>query len=127
MVMKARLSGLKVLDRYRIDQFYRNYAVFVTPNEFVSKSVAEAKKADVIHIHSVAEMAIKILKYLRKIQDHYPSLPRNRYTEGFHKDKVKDSYLRNIITPKKLLKKIPPKTNAYQGSKISGFSDSRNT
>ncbi len=102
---ESKVIRVKGSDKYRIDQFYRNYAVFVTPNEFVSKSVAEAKKADVIHIHSVAEMAINIRNIYGKskiIILHYHGTD----IRGFHKDKVKDSYLRNIITPKKLLKKI---------------------
>ena len=102
---ESKVIRVKGPDKYRINQFYRDYAVFVTPDEFVSKSVAEAKKADVIHIHSVAEMTINIRKIYGKskiIILHYHGTD----IRGFHKDKVKDSYLRNIITPKKLIKII---------------------
>jgi glycosyltransferase involved in cell wall biosynthesis len=102
---ESQVIRVKGPDKYRIDEFYRNYGIFVTPDELVSKSVSEAKKADIIHIHSLPEMAIKIRKIYGKsklIILHYHGTD----IRGFCKDKVKDSYLRNIITPKKILRKI---------------------
>lgn len=102
---ETQVVRVKGADKYRIDQFYRNYGVFVAPDELVSKSVTEAKKADVIHIHSIAEMAINIRKIYGKsklIILHYHGTD----IRGFRKDKVKDSYLRNIITPKNFLRKM---------------------
>ena len=102
---ESQVIRVKGPDKYRIDQFYRNYGVFVTRDELLSKSVAEAKKADVIHIHSVAEMAINIRKIYGKskiIILHYHGTD----IRGFREDKVKDSYLRNIMTPKKFFRKM---------------------
>ena len=102
---ESNVIRVKGPDKYCIDQFYIYHGLFVTPDELVSKSVAEAKKADVIHIHSIAEMAINIRKIYGKskiIILHYHGTD----IRGFRDDKEKGSYLRDIIRPKKLLGKI---------------------
>lgn len=102
---QSQVIRVKGSDKYCIDQFYRNYGLFVTSEELVSKSVTEAKKVDVIHIHSVAEIAINIRRIYGKsklIILHY----HGSDIRGFYEDKAKDSYLWDIIAPKKFLRKI---------------------
>lgn len=102
---KSQVIRVKGRDRYSIDQFYRNYVIFVTPDELVTKSVVEAKKADIIHIHSLPEMVIKIRKFYGKskiIILHYHGTD----IRGFSEKRVNDSYLRNIVTPKKFIRKM---------------------
>ena len=102
---KSQVVRVKGRDRYSIDQFYRDYGISVIPEELYSKSVAEAKKADIIHIHSLPEMAIKIRKIYGKskiIILHYHGTD----IRGFSKNRVNDCYLLNIVTPKKFIRKM---------------------
>ena len=105
-------------DKYRIDRFYRNYGIFVNPNELVSKSVAEAKKADVIHIHSVPELVITIRKIYGRskiIILHYHGTD----IRGVHEDKVNYSYLQNIIIPKKFFRKMLRKRTHIKAQRLA--------
>jgi hypothetical protein len=102
---ESKVIRIKGPDKYHIDEFYKNYGLFVTPDELVCKSVAEAQKADVIHIHSVAKMAINIRKIYGKskiIILHYHGTD----IRGFGKEKMNDCYLQSNLTPKKFLRKM---------------------
>lgn len=101
---KSKVIRVKNADKYGIDEFYKEYGLFVAPEELVNRSIEEARRADVIHIHSLPEMVINI---------------RNTYKESkviilhYHGTDIRGSEdnsrifnLRNILRPKKIVRKI---------------------
>lgn len=115
---ESKVIRVKGPDKYLIDHFYGNHCLFVTPDELVSKSIEEAKKADVIHIHSLIEMVISIRNVFGKskiIILHY----HGSDIRGFRKAAVKDSHLRNNLMPKKLFRKILRKQIHIKAQKLA--------
>jgi hypothetical protein len=115
---ESKVIRVKGPDKYLIDHFYGNHCLFVTPDELVSKSIEEAKKADVIHIHSLIEMVISIRNVFGKskiIILHY----HGSDIRGFRKAEVKDSHLRNTLMPKKLFRKILRKRIHIKAQKLA--------
>ena len=101
---ESKVIRVKNADKYGIDEFYKEYGLFVAPEELVNRSIEEARRADVIHIHSLPEMVINI---------------RNTYKESkviilhYHGTDIRGSEdnsrifnLRNILRPKKIVRKI---------------------
>ena len=76
-----RLSGIesKVLSPNKIDKFgilkyYKDYVEIIDPINFVDYCISEAKDADVIHVHSMEEVVVKMHKTFgnsKKIVLHY--------------------------------------------------------
>ena len=76
-----RLNGIesKVLssnknDKFGILKFYKDYVKVVEPLNFTEYCISEAREADVIHIHSMEELVIKMRKTFgnsKKIILHY--------------------------------------------------------
>jgi hypothetical protein len=102
---ESKVIRVKNADKYGIDEFYKEYGLFVTSNELVCKSMEEAKRADVIHIHSLPEMVINIRKIYRRskiIILHYHGTD----IRGFSEEYLRKSYLRSILSPKNLIRKI---------------------
>jgi hypothetical protein len=67
------LSSNKI-DKYGILKFYEEYVDIVEPADFVEYCLSEAKSAEIIHIHSVEQLVIKIRKAFgnsKKIILHY--------------------------------------------------------
>src|SRR5215210_9528380 len=76
-----RLNGIesKVLssnknDKFGILKFYKDYVKVVEPLNFTEYCISEAREADIIHIHSMEELVIKMRKTFgnsKKIILHY--------------------------------------------------------
>ena len=76
-----RANGIesKVLSPNRIDKFgilkyYKNYVEIIDPINFLDYSISQAKDADVIHVHSMEEIVVKMRKTFgnsKKIILHY--------------------------------------------------------
>lgn len=101
---ESKVIRVKNANKYGIDEFYKEYGLFVAPEELVNRSIEEARRADVIHIHSLPEMVINI---------------RNTYKESkviilhYHGTDIRGSEdnsrifnLRNILRPKNIVRKI---------------------
>jgi hypothetical protein len=102
---ESKVIRVKNTDKYGIDEFYKEYGLFVAPEELVYKSIEEAKKADVIHVHSLPEMVINIRKIYggsKIIILHYHGTD----IRGFSKDNSRTFNLRNILKPENIVKKI---------------------
>jgi hypothetical protein len=102
---ESRVIRVKNADKYGIDEFYKEYGIFVTSEELVCKSIEEAKRADIIHIHSLPEMVINIRKTYGKSKTiilHYHGTD----IRGFSKETTKKYDSRNILRPKNLIKRI---------------------
>jgi len=114
---QSKVIRVKGPDKYGIDEFYRNNGLFVTTDEFVRKSIAEAKKADVIHIHSLPEMVINIRKIYGKskiIILHYHGTD----IRGL-KENVKESNFCISISGKKLLSHLVLKRRHIKGQRFA--------
>ena len=101
---ESKVIRVKNADKYGINEFYKEYGLFVAPEELVNRSIEEARRANVIHIHSLPEMVINI---------------RNTYKESkviilhYHGTDIRGSEdnsrifnLRNILRPKNIVRKI---------------------
>lgn len=102
---ESKVIRIKNADKYGIDEFYKEYGLFVAPEELIYKSIEEAKKADIIHIHSLPEMVINIRKIYggsKIIILHYHGTD----IRGFSKDSSRTFNLGNILKPKNIVKKI---------------------
>jgi hypothetical protein len=72
--IKSKVLSSNKIDKYGILKFYKDYVALVDRANFVEYCISEAKSADIIHIHSVEELVIKIRKALgnsKKIILHY--------------------------------------------------------
>lgn len=102
---ESRVIRVKNNDKYGIDEFYKEYGLFVAPEELVNRSIEEAKSADIIHIHSLPEMVINIrntYKESKVIILHYHGTD----IRGFSGDSLRTFNLRNISRPKNMVRKI---------------------
>ena len=102
---ESKVIRIKNADKYGIDEFYKEYGLFVAPEELIYKSIEEARKADIIHIHSLPEMVINIRKIYggsKIIILHYHGTD----IRGFSKDNSRTFNLGNILKPKNIVKKI---------------------
>lgn len=102
---ESKVIRVKNADKYGIDEFYKEYGLFVAPEELVYKSIEEARRADVIHIHSLPEMVINIRNRYREskvIVLHYHGTD----IRGFSEDNSRTFNLRNILRPKNIFRKI---------------------
>jgi hypothetical protein len=72
--IKSKVLSSNKIDKYGILKFYKDYVDLVDRANFVEYCISEAKNADIIHIHSVEELVIKIRKAFgnsKKIILHY--------------------------------------------------------
>lgn len=102
---ESKVIRVKNADKYGIDEFYKEYGLFVTTEELVYKSIEEARRADVIHIHSLPEMVINIRNTYgesKVIILHYHGTD----IRGFSGDNSRIFSLRNILKPKNIVGKI---------------------
>jgi hypothetical protein len=101
---ESKVIRIKNTDKYGIDEFYREYGLFITPEELVHKSIEEARRADVIHIHSLPEIVFNIRNTYKKskvIILHYHGTD----IRGFSDDNSRMVSLRNSLR-KKTVRKI---------------------
>ena len=72
--IKSKVLSSNTIDKYGILKFYKDYVDIIDRANFVEYCLAEAKSADIIHIHSVEQLVIKIRKAFgnsKKIILHY--------------------------------------------------------
>ncbi|MGZ8887355.1 MAG: hypothetical protein ACXW1A_03745, partial [Nitrososphaeraceae archaeon] len=72
--IKSKVLSSNKIDKYGILKFYKDYVDLVDRSNFVEYCLSEAKNADIIHIHSVEQLVIKIRKAFgnsKKIILHY--------------------------------------------------------
>ena len=72
--IKSKVLSSNKIDKYGILKFYKDYVDLVDRANFVEYCLSEAKSADIIHIHSVEQLVIKIRKTFgnsKKIILHY--------------------------------------------------------
>lgn len=72
--IKSKVLSSNIIDKYGILRFYKDYVDLVDRANFVEYCLSEAKSADIIHIHSVEQLVIKIRKTFgnsKKIILHY--------------------------------------------------------
>lgn len=103
---ESKVIRVQNADKYGIDEYYKEFGLFITSEELVYKSIEEARRADVIHIHSLPEMVTNIRNVYKKskvIILHYHGTD----IRGFSKeDNSQTSNLRNILRPKNIVRKI---------------------
>jgi hypothetical protein len=98
--LESKVVSLNEIDKFGILKFYKDYVDIIDRANFVEYCLAEAKSADIIHIHSMEELIIKIRKAFgnsKKIILHYHGSdirgfknlqPQNSYTIQNIKDKT---------------------------------------
>lgn len=72
--IESKVLSENTSDKFGILKFYKDYVNVVKPIDFVNHCIAEAKDADIIHIHSNKILVFKIRKALgnsKKIILHY--------------------------------------------------------
>jgi hypothetical protein len=114
-----RMNGIdsKVLSPNKIDKFgilkyYKDYAEVVEPLNFVDYCISEAKDADVIHIHSMEDLVVKMRKRFgnsKKIILHYHGTDlrglKNKNNPALSTMKIKAKfYLRKVRNRLRLMK-----------------------
>src|SRR5215213_7693361 len=72
--LEYKVVSLNEIDKFVILKFYKDYVDIVDRDNFIEYCLAEAKSADIIHIHTMEELIIKIRKVFgnsKKIILHY--------------------------------------------------------
>ena len=72
--IKSKVLSSNTIDKYGILKFYKDYVDIIDRANFVEYCLAEAQSADIIHIHSVEQLVIKIRKVFgnsKRIILHY--------------------------------------------------------
>jgi hypothetical protein len=103
---ESKVIRVQNADKYGIDEFYKEYGLFVAAEELIYKSIEEAEKADVVHIHSLPEIVINIRNRYKKskvIILHYHGTDIRGFSENDNSQTVN---LRNILGPKNVVRKI---------------------
>ena len=103
---ESKVIRVQNADKYGIDEYYKEYGLFVAPEELVYKSIEEARRADVIHIHSLPEIVINIRNTYKKskiIILHYHGTDIRGFSD---EDNSRTYNLRNILRPKNIVRKI---------------------
>src|SRR5215208_3636459 len=89
--LESKVVSLNEIDKFGILKFYKDYVDIVDRDNFIEYCLAEAKSADIIHIHSMEELIIKIRKVFgnsKKIILHY----HGSDIRGFKNLQPKNSY-----------------------------------
>jgi hypothetical protein len=100
--IESKVLSNNIIDKFGILKFYKDYVKVVKPIDFVDYCIAEAKDADIIHIHSNEILVFKIRKAFgnsKKILLHYHGTD----IRGLDKKNSENSILQNIKDKKKLL------------------------
>ena len=104
--IESKVVSNNTIDKFGILKFYKDYVNIVKPIDFVDHCIAEAKDADIIHIHSNETLVFKIREAFgnsKKIILHYHGTD----IRGLVKKKSEKSILQNMKNKNKLfLRKI---------------------
>jgi glycosyltransferase involved in cell wall biosynthesis len=98
-------------DKYGISRFYKEYVIDTTREEFVQRSLDEARSADVLHIHSRSDMVFKFRKRFgnsKKIilEYHGSDIRGIKKQELPHRSKLSDLAVRGIFTYRRMRDRI---------------------
>lgn len=121
-------------DKYGIGRFYNDYVIDATLEDFVQKSIHEARSADLIHIHSRSDMVFKLRKEFgnsKKIilQYHGTDIRGIKKQKLPHRSKLSDLAVRGIFTYRRardkilLRKRLHPKAQRLANAVIVSTSD----
>jgi len=94
-------------DKYGISRFYKEYVIDTTREEFVQRSLDEARSADILHIHSRSDMVFKFRKEFRNskkiiLEYHGSDIRRIKKQELPHRSKLSDLAVRGIFTYRRM-------------------------
>jgi glycosyltransferase involved in cell wall biosynthesis len=102
---------VREFDKYGIGKFYNEYIDDTTREEFVQRSLKEARYADVLHVHSRSDMVVKLRKYFgnsKKIilQYHGSDIRGIKKQKLPHRSKISDLAIRGIFAYRRMRDKI---------------------
>src|SRR5215469_18497916 len=94
-------------DKYGIGRFYKEYVIDTTREEFVQRSLDEARSADIQHIHSRSDMVFKFRKEFRNskkiiLEYHGSDIRRIKKQDLPHRSKLSDLAVRGIFTYRRM-------------------------
>lgn len=98
---------VKEYDKFGIGKFYREYIVSTTLQEFVQKSIDEARSSDILHIHSRSELVHEFRKVFgksKKIIIHYhgTDIRGIKNQKLPHRSRLSDIAVRGIFTYRRI-------------------------
>jgi glycosyltransferase involved in cell wall biosynthesis len=98
---------VKEYDKFGIGKFYREYIISTTLQEFVQKSIDEARSSDILHIHSRSDLVREFRKVFgksKKIIIHYHGTDvrgiKNQKLP--HRSRLSDIAVRGIFTYRRI-------------------------
>ena len=94
-------------DKFGIGKFYRKYITSSTLQEFVQKSIDEARSSDILHVHSRSDLVQELRKVFgnsKKIILHYhgTDIRGIKNQKLPHRSKLSDIAVRGIFTYRRL-------------------------
>ena len=94
-------------DKYGIGRFYNEHVINVTLEEFVQRSLEEARSADIVHVHSRSDLVIRLRNEFgnsKKIILHYhgTDIRGIKKQKLPHRSKLSDLAVRGIFTYRRL-------------------------
>jgi hypothetical protein len=100
---KAIKSLTREYDKFGIGRFYNEYVIDVPLEDFVQRSLDEARLADILHVHSSSDMVLRLRKEFgnsKKIilQYHGTDIRGIKKRKLPHRSKLSDLALRGIFT-----------------------------
>lgn len=102
---------VREFDKYGIGKFYNEYIDHTTKEEFIQRSLEEARYADVLHVHSRSDMVVKLRKYFGKskkiiLQYHGSDFRGIKKQKLPHRSKLSDLAVRGIFAYRRMRDKI---------------------
>lgn len=123
------------LDKFGFYKYYKDYVITVNSEEqFISSVIEEAKKADIVHIHSRVDLIIKLRKKFgqsKKLVLHYHGTDIRGINKQKlpHRSRLSDAAIRSIFMYRRirnillLKKRIHPKAQSLSNLVIVSTSD----
>lgn len=98
---------IREYDKYGIGKFYNEYIIDTIKDDFIQRSLCEARSADILHIHSRADMVSMFRKKFgnsKKIilQYHGSDVRGIKKQKLPHRSKLSDLAVRGIFTYRKI-------------------------
>ncbi len=104
---QSHVLMVKEYDKFGISKFYREYIISTTLQEFLQKSIDEARSSDILHIHSRSDLVHEFRKVFgksKKIVVHYHGTDvrgiKNQRLP--HRSRLSDIAVRGIFTYRKI-------------------------
>lgn len=98
---------VKEYDKFGISEFYKDYVISTTLQEFVQKSIDEARFSDILHIHSRSDLVLEFRKVFgksKKIIVHYHGTDVRgiKHQKLPHRSRLSDIAVRGIFTYRRI-------------------------